>query len=70
MVEGDMPANELVFPRVELSQDTNAVGGLGDSELATGDVGARFTIAPQVLAQQRPNLRWTDPMSRFVLHIT
>jgi hypothetical protein len=46
-----MPADHLVFSGVELGEDTNAAGGLGDGELVARDVGAGFTTTAQVLAQ-------------------
>ena len=61
-----MPADHLVFPGVELGEDTIVAGDVGHGEIGAGDVGAGFTTASQVLAQQRANLRWTDPTSGFV----
>ena len=55
-----MPADDLVFPRLD--------GGYGaaDNEVA-GSEPSGFIPASQVLAQQRSTLRWTEPMSAFVL---
>jgi len=55
-----MPADELVFPGLD--------GGLlaGDNVVAGDDV-TGFIPASQEPAQQRTSLRWTEPMSAFVL---
>jgi thiamine biosynthesis protein ThiC len=62
-----MPADHLVFPGVEDVAGDVGHGEIGAGDVGHGDVGAGFTTASQVLAQQRTNLRWTDPMSGFVL---
>jgi hypothetical protein len=67
MAEGGMPADHLVFPGVEDVAGDVGHGEIGAGDVGHGDVGAGFTTASQVLAQQRTNLRWTDPMSGFVL---
>jgi hypothetical protein len=60
MAEEKMIPDDLVFPGVD--------GGLGAAEgVSAGDDVAAFIPASQVLAQQRATLRWTEPMSAFML---
>jgi hypothetical protein len=60
MAEEVMPVDELVFPGLD--------GGhvVADNVVVVDDV-AGFIPASQVLAQQRTSLRWTEPMSAFML---
>jgi hypothetical protein len=55
-----MAANELVFPGLD--------SGFAAADVGAGDDAAGFIPTAQVQAQQRASLRWTDPMSAFVLH--
>lgn len=62
-----MIPDDLVFPGVD---DVHVVAEgvhVAAEGVDAGDVGAGFIPAAQVAAQQRSSLRWTEPMSAFVL---
>jgi hypothetical protein len=58
MSEEKMIPDELVFPGVD------GMGAVGVEGVGAGDDVAGFILASQV---QRSSLRWTEPMSAFVL---